>query len=289
MLTEDPSYPGTAVLQREAEYQYDAFGNRIAKSVDMDGVGSGTAAVQRYALDGWNSAKPAGIGNENYDVFADLDGSSSLTTRYVRGDQVDQLIGRIDVGENSSSAYWYLADHLGSLRDVIDEDGLAQHSIAYDGFGNITSESEDNLGGRYKWTAREYDAETELQYNRARFYDAATGRWISQDPLGFDAGDSNLYRYVSNSPAINSDPSGKDSLDFGGANPYDHESRREFLANLNAESRKVSERVDSMKSAGIRVVDVPFFDKKLGSLEVNDGILRVRYDKMVAITAQEKF
>lgn len=35
------------------------------------------------------------------------------------------------------------------------------------------------------------------------------GHRISQDPLGFDAGDSNLYRYVSNNPSTNLDPSGK--------------------------------------------------------------------------------
>jgi len=208
LWTEDPSYPGTAVLQREAEYQYDVFGNRIAKTVDMDGVGAMDPFEQRYVLDGWNSAKSSPIGLENFDVIADLNETGSLTTRYVRGDAVDQLIGRIDV-DQSSNAYWYLVDHLGSLRDVIDETGVVKDAIAYDGFGNITSETEDDFGGRYKWTAREYDVETELQYNRARFYDAATGRWISQDPLGFDAGDSNLYRYVHNEPTNRTDPSGK--------------------------------------------------------------------------------
>jgi RHS repeat-associated protein len=62
--------------------------------------------------------------------------------------------------------------------------------------------------GRYQYTGREFDAETDLQYNRARYYDATTGRWISQDPLGFDAGDSNLYRYVTNRPTGATDPSG---------------------------------------------------------------------------------
>jgi hypothetical protein len=47
-----------------------------------------------------------------------------------------------------------------------------------------------------------------LQYNQARWYDSTTGRWISQDPLGFDAGDSNLYRYVNNRPNDYTDPSG---------------------------------------------------------------------------------
>jgi hypothetical protein len=46
------------------------------------------------------------------------------------------------------------------------------------------------------------------QYNRARYYDPVTARWMSQDPLGFDAGDSNLYRYVQNEPANATDPTG---------------------------------------------------------------------------------
>jgi RHS repeat-associated protein len=52
------------------------------------------------------------------------------------------------------------------------------------------------------------DSETGLQYNRARDYNATDGRWTSQDPLGFAAADSNLYRYVGNSPTLAPDPSG---------------------------------------------------------------------------------
>ena len=44
--------------------------------------------------------------------------------------------------------------------------------------------------------------------DKARVYDPGSGRWLSQDPLGFDAGDSNLYRYVNNSPVDATDPSG---------------------------------------------------------------------------------
>ncbi len=39
-------------------------------------------------------------------------------------------------------------------------------------------------------------------------YDPGIGRWISEDPIGFKAGDSNLYRYVGNNPTNNTDPSG---------------------------------------------------------------------------------
>ncbi|NEZ65245.1 hypothetical protein D0962_21115 [Leptolyngbyaceae cyanobacterium CCMR0082] len=43
-------------------------------------------------------------------------------------------------------------------------------------------------------------------YYRARYYDPAVGRFISEDPLGFDAGDANLYRYVFNSPPTTPTP-----------------------------------------------------------------------------------
>lgn len=39
-------------------------------------------------------------------------------------------------------------------------------------------------------------------------YDPATGRWLQQDPAEFDAGDPNLYRYVGNNPANDTDPTG---------------------------------------------------------------------------------
>jgi RHS repeat-associated protein len=44
---------------------------------------------------------------------------------------------------------------------------------------------------------------------RARYYDAAVGRWISEDPLGFAAGDANVGRYVGNGPSGDVDPSGE--------------------------------------------------------------------------------
>ena len=50
---------------------------------------------------------------------------------------------------------------------------------------------------------------TGLQYNRARYYDPTTGRWTTEDPLGFAAGDTNLYRYVGDNPTNRVDPSGE--------------------------------------------------------------------------------
>ncbi|MCS7044855.1 MAG: RHS repeat-associated core domain-containing protein [Gemmataceae bacterium] len=58
------------------------------------------------------------------------------------------------------------------------------------------------------FTSRQFDAETGLYFNRARYLDPTTGRWTTQDPLGFAAGDANLYRYVGNMTTMATDPSG---------------------------------------------------------------------------------
>jgi RHS repeat-associated protein len=69
-------------------------------------------------------------------------------------------------------------------------------------------EHADTSVTRYLFTSRELDQDVDLQYNCARWYDAEVGRWISEDPLGFKAGDENLLRYVGNTPVVFVDSSG---------------------------------------------------------------------------------
>ena len=65
---------------------------------------------------------------------------------------------------------------------------------------------------RYLFTSREFDTATRLQYNRARYYDPSVGRWLSEDPLGFTAGDANVGRYAGNQITAAADPSGLSSF-----------------------------------------------------------------------------
>jgi RHS repeat-associated protein len=102
---------------------------------------------------------------------------------------------------------WYGTDLQGSVRLVFDNSGIILGSQDYSGFGSLVASSGSGLD-RYGYTGREWDNTLSLQYSRARIYDPATGRFLSADPLGFSAGDVNLYRYVSNSPTNASDPSG---------------------------------------------------------------------------------
>jgi RHS repeat-associated protein len=59
----------------------------------------------------------------------------------------------------------------------------------------------------YQYTGRENDG-TGLNYYRARYYDPTLQRFISEDPIGFAAGDLNLYGYTNNSPTNFRDPTG---------------------------------------------------------------------------------
>jgi RHS repeat-associated protein len=91
----------------------------------------------------------------------------------------------------------------------------------FDGFGNITSETHYNSSGStvtsgqtgyideaFAYTGRLFDKTTGLQNNLNRWYSPSVGRWMSEDPVGFEAGDANLYRYVGNSPTNYNDPEG---------------------------------------------------------------------------------
>ena len=74
---------------------------------------------------------------------------------------------------------------------------------AYDSFGNNSGSART----RYGYTGRERDPDTGMLYYRARFYDPQVGRFIGEDPLGFDGG-MNWYSYVENDPINDSDPAG---------------------------------------------------------------------------------
>jgi RHS repeat-associated protein len=174
-------------------FGYDVLNNRILESVDADGDGVDPEVITKFAYD------------TNGNAFADLEDNLDLRTRRIYNDAVDALAARIDA--DTGDPNWYLTDMLGSVRDMVDKAGDPLNHRDWDAFGVQIADSGTGFD-RYGYTSREYQAEMELQYNRARWYDPTTQRWLSMDPLGFDAGDSNLYRYVNNQPTISTDPSG---------------------------------------------------------------------------------
>ena len=172
--------------------QYDVYDRRIAKSVDSDGDGN-LDLEERYVLDGDEIAL----------VF---DEEGNLKERFLHGVTIDQVIAQ----ENTDgSVYWALADNLGSVRYVLDNDGNIINSITYDAFGEVTAETDPSVDFRFGYTGRELDEETGQHYYRSRYYDSSVGRFISEDTIGFAGGDVNLYRYVGNNSINATDPTGE--------------------------------------------------------------------------------
>jgi RHS repeat-associated protein len=104
--------------------------------------------------------------------------------------------------------FWALADHLGTVRRLVDNAGNAIRDRIFSAWGQVVEDTNPDFVFPFAFTGREYDVETGLYYYRARYYDPHTGRFLSEAPLSFAAGDANLSRYVFNSPPNYTDPSG---------------------------------------------------------------------------------
>jgi RHS repeat-associated protein len=78
---------------------------------------------------------------------------------------------------------------------------------SYDSFGNLTA-STGSIVNRFRYTAREFDSETNLYFYRARYFDSSPGRFINEDPVRFEGG-INFYAYTKNSPITWFDPNGE--------------------------------------------------------------------------------
>jgi RHS repeat-associated protein len=90
----------------------------------------------------------------------------------------------------------------------LDSQGNVVNRISYDAFGGVTAETNPSVDFRFLYTGQEYDPETGNYFYNTRFYNPLNGVFIQEDKIGFAGGDTNLYRYVGNSPTNYIDPSG---------------------------------------------------------------------------------
>jgi RHS repeat-associated protein len=191
-----------------ATYKYDALGRRIEKNV------GGT--VTQYVYDGLN-------------ILLEFDGNDKLQARYTHGLNLDQPM----MMERGGAMYFYHSDALGSIAAVTDSTGKAVCGYSYDSFGQATACQ--GLENPYSFAGREYDSESGLYYMRARYYDPATGRFITNDPLDvtqllLNGQPTSLpwapqllngYSYAANDPVVKRDPLGLKPINItSGPQPY---------------------------------------------------------------------
>lgn len=172
---------GIAAPGLAASFQYDPLGRRIVRTVNGE--------TTSYLYDGVQAIGEVRAGQ---------------ATALLTGLAIDEAIARYAL----SGRLTQLTDQLGSVIRQIDEAGATQSQTAYSPYGEATT-SGDDRGNSTEYTGRENDG-TGLYFYRARYYDPALKRWVSEDPIGV-AGGVNLNAYVLGNPIRYTDPTGLDA------------------------------------------------------------------------------
>jgi len=226
-------------------YSYDGDGKRVKKSSNMlywTGVGSDALAE------------------------GDLAGAITAEFMFFNG-------RRVSMHGDSGVVYHYTADHLGSTRVLSTATTPILQDYDYYPFGGARV-LVDLLGGQhYKFTGKERDGESGLDYFGARYYGSNIARFTSPDPIAIkvnrllDPQRLNLYTYVRNNPLQYVDPDGRD-IQMGPGTPKQQDQIRSALVELarTPKGRAMIERLDRL-SVVIPVGHV----KKKGDIKQPDG------------------
>ena len=139
-------------------------------------------------------------------VVAELDSNGDLTAVHTWG--MGGLLSRQTVSGNTSSVYVF--DPSGNVARRLDGNGTVKGSHVFDAWGakragnDASPDCYCGYGGQWGYYT---DSESGLTLCGHRYYDSATGRWLTRDPIGYEGG-INLYGYVGNNAANKIDPSG---------------------------------------------------------------------------------
>ncbi len=142
---------------------------------------------------------------------------------------------RYDPSFNPALTCYYQQDHEGSVTHLLNTSGNVIESYKYDAFGlptiydgDGTQLSSSAYSNRFLFTGREYANLFGFYEYRARAYHPTLGRFMSEDPKLFDAGDYNLFRYCHNDPLDFTDPMGLE-LDTSHLDAQEWKTTRAYL------------------------------------------------------------
>ena len=162
---------------------YDYIGNLIQEQV----TAGGSTSTQTFVLDD--------ISN-----IVSVQAGGVATTSVLDGRTPDDVIATVQGGVPT----FPLADQIGSEGALTDGSGNVVGREFYEPYGAPTI---SGTVGLFQFTGRPQIAGG-LYYDRARFYDSATGRFLSEDPIGLSGGSANPYNYVNGNPISLVDPFG---------------------------------------------------------------------------------
>ena len=199
---------GTAVVS----YMYDANGNVTNRGSDTfawdyenlltSTTIGGTTTSFTYRGDGLRASQTSGSTTTSYtwDLNSSLPVVLDDGSQYVYG---NGLVSQV----SGASTYYYLADGLGSTMATTDAFGNVVNGYTYDVYGKTTASS-GSQPNSIEFAGQQTDA-TGLQYLRARYYDPATGSFLSRDPLSaLPSWSGSPFGYAGGNPATVRDPRG---------------------------------------------------------------------------------
>jgi len=131
----------------------------------------------------------------------------------------NDLTGKIKRSGRRLTRFYYVKDHLGSVRATVDAGGNVASYDDYYPFGMSMNGRSGNNGqsdARYKFTGKERDNDiTGYDYFGARYYDSRIGKFFSVDPLTMKVPHVSPYHYSLNNPMRFVDPTGMEAVEIG--------------------------------------------------------------------------
>jgi RHS repeat-associated protein len=177
---------------------YDAFGNRVAKTVN--------GVTTKYLVE--DDVNPTG-----YPQVLDELTNGVATRTYTYG---LQRISENQIISNVWTPSFYSYDGGGNVRQLTSMAGAVTDTYEYDAFGNKINQT-GTTPNNYLYRGEQYDQDLALYYLRARYYNPATGRFMSRDPEDGKAKDPKTlhkYLYVGGDPVNWIDPRGRTMAEY---------------------------------------------------------------------------
>ena len=213
--------PGSA---ESGSYGYDANGNLLNDSrrsliidynvlnlVSEVRTGGTVTAAYTWLADGTKLGVRNGSGSDGFEYAGSL-----IYRKSGGGLQLSEALfgeGVIRLNDNGTQEVnYFLTDHLGSVRVIVDASGTVKERNDYYPFGarHIRSDYAQSTN-RWKYNGKELQTTGELGYldYGARMYDAGLGRWFCADPEAESRFVLTPYHYCSNNPLLLVDKDGK--------------------------------------------------------------------------------
>ena len=222
----------------DSYYEYDSRGNRKVNFEQIDflseenaefaydeedqlyyaNVGNDTTTFE-YSSNGYRYVKRENTSYPEFYIYDEqgrlqavakpvgliTDDNSNITVMYPTQQYIwgpDRVLAKID--KLANQRYYYLYNGHYDVVQIVDTSGNIVNQYDYDVWGNFITKNE-TIDNHFTYFGQTYDETTGLYYLRARYYDPATSRMLSEDPAKQGV---NWYVYCNNNPLKYIDPSG---------------------------------------------------------------------------------